>query len=202
MRSAGTFHSRERHQDARIGSRTWFGSTGSRTRNRSLVSASRPRSGVRQDRDDMAPPASRPAGSPNPRGRVVRRSLQVWPVSHDNPMPAVLCLMLRPPRCTVGRWMPERPCACAEEVAMAGPSEPQAETYNPWSIVNLVFHHLADQGLHPILGESRDPGEPAAALLRALGIEPAAEGNRQVITTIWLHLDQIRSAVLGEPGDG
>ena len=50
---------------------------------------------------------------------------------------------------------------------MAVPSEPQAETYNPWSIVNLVFHHLADQGLHPILGESGDPGEPAAALLRA-----------------------------------
>ena len=50
---------------------------------------------------------------------------------------------------------------------MAGPSEPQAETYNPWSVVNLVFHHLADQGLHPTLGESGDPGEPAAALLRA-----------------------------------
>ncbi len=30
---------------------------------------------------------------------------------------------------------------------------PDAETYNPWSVVNLVFHHLADQGLHPILGE-------------------------------------------------
>ena len=72
---------------------------------------------------------------------------------------------------------------------MAVPSEPQAETYNPWSIVNLVFHHLADQGLHPILGESGDPGEPAA------------EGNRQVMAAVWLQLDQIRSAVLGEPGD-
>jgi hypothetical protein len=115
-------------------------------------------------------------------------------------MPAVLCLMLRPPMRVMGRWMPERPCACAEEVAMAGPSEPQAETYNPWSIVNLVFHHLADQGLHPTLGESGDPGEPAAALLRALGIEPAAEGNRQVMAAVRLHLDQIRTAVLGEPG--
>ena len=85
---------------------------------------------------------------------------------------------------------------------MAIPSEPQAETYNPWSIVNLVFHHLADQGLHPILGESGDPGEPAAALLRALGIEPAAEGNRQVMAAVWLQLDQIRTAMLGEPGDG
>ena len=33
-------------------------------------------------------------------------------------------------------------------------AEPQHETFNPWSIVNLVFHHLADQGLHPILGQS------------------------------------------------
>jgi hypothetical protein len=103
---------------------------------------------------------------------------------------------------TMGRWMRERPCACAEEVAMAVPNEPQAETYNPWSIVNLVFHHLADQGLHPTLGESGDPGEPAAALLSALGIEPAAEGNRQVMAAVRLHLDQIRTAVLGEPGDG
>ena len=52
------------------------------------------------------------------------------------------------------------------------------DTYNPWSIVNLVFHHLADEGLHPTLGDSGDPGAPAAALLRALGIQPAAEGNR------------------------
>src|SRR5690348_15625826 len=114
-------------------------------------------------------------------------------------MPAVLCLMLRPPQGAVGRWMPERPCAWAE--AVAGPSEPQAETYNRWSVVNLVLHHLADQGLHPTLGESGDRGEPAAALLRALGIEPAAEGNRQVMAAVRLHLDQIRTAVLGEPGN-
>jgi hypothetical protein len=28
--------------------------------------------------------------------------------------------------------------------------EPTRETFNPWSIVNLVFHHLAEQGLHPV----------------------------------------------------
>ena len=39
---------------------------------------------------------------------------------------------------------------------------PDAETYNPWSVVNLVFHHLADQGLHPVLGATGDPGPPAA----------------------------------------
>ena len=30
--------------------------------------------------------------------------------------------------------------------------DPQVESYNPWSVVNLVFNHLTDQGLHPILG--------------------------------------------------
>ena len=34
------------------------------------------------------------------------------------------------------------------------------ETFNPWSIVNLVFHHLAEEGLHPVLGEAGDPGNP------------------------------------------
>lgn len=72
------------------------------------------------------------------------------------------------------------------------------ETYNPWSIVNLVFHHLAEQGLHPVLGDAGDPGEPAAQLLRALGIEPAAEGNRQASENVRQHLAEIRAAMLGE----
>lgn len=71
------------------------------------------------------------------------------------------------------------------------------ETFNPWSIVNLVFHHLAAQGLHPVLGGA-DPGAPAAELLRALGIEPAAEGNRQVAADVRQELADIRAAVLGE----
>ena len=85
---------------------------------------------------------------------------------------------------------------------MSGSSEQETETNNPWSVVNLVFHHLADQGLHPTLGESGDPGVPAAALLRALGIEPAAEGNRLVMAAVWAQLDEIRTAVLGEPDEG
>ncbi len=71
------------------------------------------------------------------------------------------------------------------------------ETYNPWSIVNLVFGHLAAQGLHPVLGDPGDPGAPAAELLRALGIEPAPEGNRQVSQHVQDHLAQIRDAVFG-----
>lgn len=72
--------------------------------------------------------------------------------------------------------------------------ESLGETYNPWSIVNLVFQQLADEGLHPILGSAGDPGPPAAALLLALGIQPAAEGNRKVIEDVRQHLAEIRAA--------
>jgi hypothetical protein len=68
------------------------------------------------------------------------------------------------------------------------------ETYNPWSIVNLVFRHLAEQGLHPVLGESGDPGKPATELLKALGITPAAEGNRQVSARVSDELARLRAA--------
>jgi len=78
-------------------------------------------------------------------------------------------------------------------------SEPAVtETFNPWSVVNLVFNHLSAQGLHPVLGEAGHPAQPAAELLRALGIEPAAEGNRQVVRDIREHLATLREAVLGE----
>jgi hypothetical protein len=77
--------------------------------------------------------------------------------------------------------------------------EAEVETYNPWSVVNLVFTHLSEQGLHPVLGESGDPGAPARALLTALGIEPAAEGNREVMRDVRAHLAEIR-AVMFEDG--
>jgi hypothetical protein len=85
---------------------------------------------------------------------------------------------------------------------MPDPAAVQGESYNPWSIVNLVFHHLADAGLHPVLGESGHPGAPAADLLRALGIEPAPEGNRRVTAEVRAQLDELRAAVLGEPESG
>jgi hypothetical protein len=74
-----------------------------------------------------------------------------------------------------------------------------AESFNPWSIVNLVFHHLAEQGLHPVLGRYGDPAPHAAALLVALGVEPAAEGNRQVMRDVHQHLSTLRTTMLGEP---
>ena len=76
---------------------------------------------------------------------------------------------------------------------MNQPGSGEDETYNPWSIVNLVFHHLAHEGLHPILGEGGDPGAPAAELLRSLGIQPAAEGNRQVSERVQEDLARIRA---------
>jgi hypothetical protein len=77
-------------------------------------------------------------------------------------------------------------------------TDPQDETYNPWSVVNLVFHHLAAQGLHPVLGEAGDPGPPAAQLLSALGIRPAAEGDRQIAQRVRSDLADLRAAVFGE----
>jgi hypothetical protein len=94
--------------------------------------------------------------------------------------------------------MSETPRAENAPIGTPRAASDEAETFNPWSVVNLVFSHLASQGLHPVLGESGDPGAPAAALLRALGIEPAAEGNRQVMRDVRSDLDRIRTAVLGE----
>ena len=74
----------------------------------------------------------------------------------------------------------------------------EVETYNPWTVVNLVFSSLARNGLHPVLGEAGDPSGPAAELLLALGIQPAAEGNRQVVEDIRSHLATMRTTVLGE----
>jgi hypothetical protein len=78
------------------------------------------------------------------------------------------------------------------------PAGDERETYNPWSIVNLVFGHLVSEGLRPTLGEWGDPGPPAAALLSALGIVPAAEGNAQVKRAAQERLAQIRAAMFDE----
>lgn len=73
--------------------------------------------------------------------------------------------------------------------------EPSEETYNPWTIVNVVFGHLAGQGLHPTLGAAGDPGEPAAALLRALGIRPTNEGDGRISQQVRQELADLRAAM-------
>ncbi len=74
----------------------------------------------------------------------------------------------------------------------------QPETYNHWTIVNLVFHHLAAQGLHPVLGGPDNPGAAAADLLRALGVQPLPEGNRKVNEQVQARLAELRAAVFEE----
>ena len=86
---------------------------------------------------------------------------------------------------------------------MDTPDDPipaQGETYNPWSIVNLVFRQLAAEGPHPVLGESGDPGRPAADLLRALGIVPAFESRPHVVTGVSAELARLRAAFEAEHG--
>jgi len=78
---------------------------------------------------------------------------------------------------------------------MSAADDAEAETYNPWTVVNLVFSHLAEQGLHPVLGESGDPSPPAHALLLALGIQPAPEGNREVMRAVHADLAEIRAVM-------
>ena len=73
-----------------------------------------------------------------------------------------------------------------------------AETFNPWTVVNLVFHHLAEAGLHPVLGEAGDPAVPAAALLRAFGIEPGRNDETVASASVQDELARVREKMFGE----
>jgi hypothetical protein len=72
------------------------------------------------------------------------------------------------------------------------------ESYNPWSVVHLVFEHLADAGLHPVLGATGHPGEPAAELLRCLGIRPDPQGDQRLAEEKDAKLAELREAYFGE----
>ncbi|MPY99186.1 MAG: hypothetical protein GEU97_14535 [Actinophytocola sp.] len=65
-------------------------------------------------------------------------------------------------------------------------------------MVNVVFGHLVEQGLHPTLGDHGDPGEHAANLLRALGVTPAAEGDPRIQQHVHEELAQLRAVMMGE----
>jgi hypothetical protein len=75
---------------------------------------------------------------------------------------------------------------------------PQQESYNPWTVVHLVFEHLADAGLHPVLGATGHPGEPAAELLRCLGIQPDPQGDHRLVEQKEERLAELREAFFGE----
>lgn len=93
-------------------------------------------------------------------------------------------------------------CMDTGDDATRGPRDtPDAHnTYNPWTIVNLVFHHLTDEGHHPVLGETGDPGKPAADLLRALGVTPAWESRPHVVTNVSDDLARLREAFEADHG--
>jgi hypothetical protein len=86
----------------------------------------------------------------------------------------------------------------ATEVKFEAPGMAEQETFNPWTVVNLVFHHLADHGLHPVLGGTGDPAVPAAALLRAMGIEPGRNDETVSSPSVQDKLAEIRERMLGE----
>lgn len=77
-------------------------------------------------------------------------------------------------------------------------NEQATETFSPWTVVNVVFNHLAEHGLHPVLGETGDPAEPAAALLRALGIEPGPNDESVTSPAIQDELAELRARFFGE----
>jgi hypothetical protein len=77
--------------------------------------------------------------------------------------------------------------------------EPLEETYSPWTIVNVVFGHLAERGLHPTLGETGDPGKPAAELLRALGISPTLQGDARIAQDVRQELADLRATMFEDP---
>lgn len=72
------------------------------------------------------------------------------------------------------------------------------ETFNPWTVVNLVFHHLAEHGLHPVLGEAGDPAVPAEALLRSFGIEPGRNDETVASESVQDELARVRAQMFGE----
>lgn len=72
------------------------------------------------------------------------------------------------------------------------------ETFSPWTVVNVVFHHLVDSGLQPVIGETGDPSVPATALLRALGIEPGRNDEAVTSPAVQEELSALRARYLGE----
>jgi hypothetical protein len=72
------------------------------------------------------------------------------------------------------------------------------ETFNPWTVVNLVFHHLAANGLHPVLGGRGDPAVAATALLRELGIEPGRNDESVTSPRVQDQLAAMRAHFFGE----
>ncbi|MEB3068565.1 hypothetical protein [[Mycobacterium] vasticus] len=70
--------------------------------------------------------------------------------------------------------------------------------YNPWTVVNLVFTHLAEHGLVPVIGR-QDPSKPAGELLSALGIVPSPIPDAHSTRRRDEELAALRERMLPEP---
>lgn len=95
--------------------------------------------------------------------------------------------------------MPPPPSTPTPPTGPTPPTPPTGETYNPWTVVHVVFDHLVAQGLHPTLGDGGTPGEPAAALLRALGVEPTVEGDARIARGVQNQLAELRATMMDQP---
>ncbi|MBO0881345.1 MAG: hypothetical protein J2P17_13545 [Mycobacterium sp.] len=95
---------------------------------------------------------------------------------------------------------PDMPQGISQNMPQGVPGqEPTQETYNPWTLVNVAFNHLVDEGLHPTLGEAGHPGDAAEALLCAFGITPTQQGDARMQQHINDELAALRARMLDEP---
>ena len=88
------------------------------------------------------------------------------------------------------------PVRSAHQEVLVSNEYPPDQVYNPWTIVNLVFEHLVEQGLHPTLGEADNPGEASAVLLRALGVTPGIDSGGLNTEEIHEELAALRARIL------
>lgn len=78
------------------------------------------------------------------------------------------------------------------------PADSEPFVYNPWTIVNLVFAHLAEQGLTPVIGQE-DPSKPAGELLSVMGLVPSAIPDARSMQRRDEELAALRTKHLPEP---
>lgn len=76
---------------------------------------------------------------------------------------------------------------------------PGQETFSLWTVVHIVFDHLVEHGMHPTFGEAGDPSAPAATLLQALGVCPAAKSDTRMPDDVRAELAALRHAMFDEP---
>lgn len=88
------------------------------------------------------------------------------------------------------------------EPETTGDRDAERQAYSPWTVVDVIFEHLTDRGLRPTLGSAGDPAEPAAALLRTLGVTPTPEGDPRIMRRVHEELAEMRAQMEPIDADG